>query len=110
MRQLPADSQAQALCTQPPFLPAGEAGASASYTPSEAGWQPHTEQSHGGYTEGHGKKFPTGARDRQSSSAILMPRTVTATIAVHLKASLKSEFTQTEAKIGHHMEAKSTRI
>lgn len=33
-----------------------------------------------------------------------------ARIAVHLTASLKSEFPQTEAKIGYHMEAKSTRI
>jgi len=91
-------------------LPAEEAGASALCTPSEAGCQHHTKQSHRGYTTGHDQNIPTGVRDRQSSSAILMPRTVTARIAVHLTVILKSEFPQTEAKIGYHMEAKSTRI
>lgn len=45
----------------------------------------------------------------QSSSAILLPRTVTARTAGHLAASSESEFPQTEAKIAYHIEAKSTR-
>lgn len=74
--------------------------------PPEAGWQHRTASSHRHYTEGHEKNFPTGARDGQSSSAILMPQTVTAGIAVHLTASLKSEFLQTEAKTGYQTETK----